>query len=437
MAQPPRANSSINLKTLPLRPEEAFVYSRADGHTLPCDIALSTGLTIDQVEKALRRLGELGALDGVNPIAAPVGASAAPASTAGGFVPVPDLDITTEEQRRVWRLWSQLEQSNYYQLLGVSRTATREQVKAAYFDRVAAFHPDRHFKKTLGTYKEKFEAIFQRLTLAHDTLSRTRRREEYDAGLAPDAPGGGSDVIDSPSSRNGEKPPANGAGAVRQRAADEAPDSRPDIQRRSPTPDPQPRPAPPNGAVPDAAPTLPSRGDGSAPPISADPRREFARRALERGLRRGHSGEHPFPKPSNPALLSPSAAPPSSRSRALDQARSAENHGDWQVAGTVYEQLASTERDVALFNKAAECLERAARAAPDDPSRLWRRAVESARQAVQLAPEDVHTKLQLSRLYVGAGMRASAVREAERAQELSPSDKSVQSWLERLRRGDV
>jgi tetratricopeptide (TPR) repeat protein len=419
-AEPPRANRSIDLKTLPLRPEEAYVYSRLDGFSHPRDIALSTGMTVAQVEQALTRLSELGALEGQQ--AAKQEPTIARTrtldpSTGDGFVAVPDLDINADEQRRVWLLWKQLDHCNHYQLLGLARDATREQVKAAYFEQVAAFHPDKHFKKKLGTYKEKFEAVFQRLTLAHDTLSRTHRRQQYDADLGPEsvAPRPEPDPAAEPRSAS-RVSSANGVAA----ATTTGVAAKQSVVAERVTP-PAPTPA----------------TECSSPPVSDDQRRLLARRALERGLRSMPSGERPVARTTSPPLRSPSGIPPSSRSATLVRASTAESNGDWQGAGNIYEQLASATLDAQLFTKAADCFERFARLASTDDSSVWRRAVDNARQAVQLAPENVQKRLHLSRLYASAGMRASALREAERAQELSPSEKTVQSWLERLRRGDV
>lgn len=436
LAHIPRSNPRIDVKTLPLRPEEAFVLSRVDGQSSAKDIEFSTGLTAEQVDAALDRLFELTAISGWREV--PVATN----PDDEGFVAVPDLDISPAEQLRIWRLWKKVDRCNHYELLGVPRSAPRDQIKAAYFEQVAAFHPDKHFGKKLGTYKERFETIFQRLTLAHDTLSRSKRREDYDATLPastevaslfpkPKAEQvvrgaevmplqtsevklpGGSGAIPSVSTGSGRR----GSGCHPAVTTE---------HRSSGT---------------DVATSLPVQGGSgplktpSAPPVSEGQRRQMAIRALERGLRTVPSGERPAVRSSTPIRRSPSAPPPSSRSQGLDSARQAEASGEWMTAAVRYERLATQGQDPLLFAKAAECFERIARPEPHDP--LLKRAGESARQAVQLAPNNVQLRMQLSGIYARAGMLASAIREAEKGQELSPTDKTVQSWLERLRRGDV
>lgn len=479
MAQPPRIKRSIDIKTLPLQPEEAFVFSRVDGQAQPKEIALTTGMSTDQVERALDRLSELGALEGwhakkppppapshvtparpvpATPAQPPFAQAAQTPSMDDGFTAVPDIDLNATEQQRVYRLWKRLGQANHYELLGVTRDATREQVKAAYFEQVSAFHPDKHYGKALGTYKEKLESVFQRLTQAHDTLSRTRRREEYDATLPPPLPAEAAPKLETAkaerptSARPSEKPrktsrpaPPRRVPPPPARASGEQPAPEP-VGQTSVTPSSRlagsaSGPAPSSRNSPQAAATNASsaavKTEVSVPPVSPEERRQIAIRSLERGLRSMPAGERPSKHPSVPGRRSPSTAPPSSRSVMLERGRGAEREGDLLTAATCYEKAAGTSKDSQLFARAAECLERYAHDNPNVGAAHWKRAAESARQAVALAPANTELRLLLSRIFAGAGMRASATREAEKAQELSPSEKSVQSWLERLRRGDV
>ncbi|MBM3525358.1 MAG: hypothetical protein FJX57_20615 [Alphaproteobacteria bacterium] len=74
--------------------------------------------------------------------------------------------------------------ANHYQVLGIAKTATKDEVRAAYYAVGPRFHPDRHFRKHLGPYKAKIESVFSALTKAHDTLRFDARRAAYDASLA-------------------------------------------------------------------------------------------------------------------------------------------------------------------------------------------------------------------------------------------------------------
>ncbi len=65
----------------------------------------------------------------------------------------------------------------------MERGADRKALKRAYFELASKLHPDRYFRKRLGSYKQKLEAIFSRITQAHDILGNERKRAEYDVYL--------------------------------------------------------------------------------------------------------------------------------------------------------------------------------------------------------------------------------------------------------------
>ncbi|XXX80407.1 DnaJ domain-containing protein [Sorangium sp. So ce134] len=93
------------------------------------------------------------------------------------------VELAPDRKRRILDLYYRLEDLSYYALLGVSDQADKKQIKSAYYTLAPEFHPDTYFRKQLGSYKQKIEAIFTRITLAHDTLTSKQRRAEYDAYL--------------------------------------------------------------------------------------------------------------------------------------------------------------------------------------------------------------------------------------------------------------
>lgn len=98
-------------------------------------------------------------------------------------------EVDIDEERRNWILdvHGRLDRLSHYDLLGVRRDADGKEVKRAYFKLAAMVHPDRFFKKRLGSYKPKMEAIFARVTVAYDTLRDATARARYDAAMG-DAP---------------------------------------------------------------------------------------------------------------------------------------------------------------------------------------------------------------------------------------------------------
>jgi curved DNA-binding protein CbpA len=71
----------------------------------------------------------------------------------------------------------------HYRALGVAKTATAKEIQRAYFAIAAALHPDRHFGKKLGAYKQKLERVFRRAADAYETLRIAQKRAEYDQYL--------------------------------------------------------------------------------------------------------------------------------------------------------------------------------------------------------------------------------------------------------------
>jgi curved DNA-binding protein CbpA len=86
-------------------------------------------------------------------------------------------------RRRILDLYYRLDQLTHYQLFGIDPSADKKAIKAAYFEIVNVFHPDRYFGKNLGSFKPKLEKVFARLTESYDVLSRAPSRTAYDAYL--------------------------------------------------------------------------------------------------------------------------------------------------------------------------------------------------------------------------------------------------------------
>lgn len=91
--------------------------------------------------------------------------------------------------------------NDYYDLLGVTKTSSAQEIKNAYRKKALEWHPDRH----QGTDKEEAERKFKEINEAYQVLSDSNKKAAYDNyGHDAFAPGGGA--------RGGGNPFAGGQG---------------------------------------------------------------------------------------------------------------------------------------------------------------------------------------------------------------------------------
>jgi curved DNA-binding protein CbpA len=374
----------------------------------------------------------------------------------------PDLeeptDLDHQKKKKILDLYNALDERTHYELLGVTADADKRAIKTAYYALAPEYHPDKYFRKRLGSYKNKIEAIFVRLTLAHDVLTSKQRRLEYDAYL--------------------EQTRRNKTMAA---LLEHDPSDVPAVVAASEDP-------PPSGP-----PTSPARstGDSELGPESVRMRRDpFARKPVAPPLRRPEGSASPSVAPTTPPAPTSSLDPfrryDSTRSEArrlqleryLLAAKVAMDRRDMAAAANAY-RLASAlaPEDTELARKAAEVQQQAAaelsegflkqaeyeagqgrwaeaalsyanvcRGRPDDPKphervayctlktgQNTRRAIDFARRAVKLSPQGADYRLTLARAYMAAGLETSARVEMERAAELAPNDARMKEAIAQLR----
>jgi curved DNA-binding protein CbpA len=484
-----------DVRGAPLSPTDGFVLSRVDGIVTEKDILAATGLPDDQVYGSLAKLEALGLItfDGPrSPTPASSGAVAAAeahvtSSTQLRAAPArPEPPLTPEEEvalgeeveldveirRRVLVMYRGLQSLDHYALLGVASTADRKELKRAYFDLAAKFHPDKYFRKKLGTFKLRMEAIFGRITQAHDTLTSREARAEYDAYLD-------------------EQRRSRGIEELLADALAEVSRAKENIEREAVAHE-----APP--AVSSSAPSL--RDASSASGVSAvDPavRREaLARRLLAgRGGATGSSSTPPNARTSSsasmPAITTTDAmdvlrrryeerksmAQAAQARKYMASAESAMATGDavaasnaFRVALTLapdepglvkrateaqtradsilaetYTRQASYEEKNDQWPDAARSWARVCRARPDDPMPHERaanavvkaggdlhEASRLAQRACTLDAESASFRTTLASVYLAAGLTRNARRELETAAQLAPHDGTIQAMLKRV-----
>lgn len=490
----PRPVEGVDMRRLPIGPEEAFVLSRVDGRSSEADIAAATGLGAERVRDHLMRLTELGAVrfeGNAEPLppprpersSVPAGAKLSrpvieTATDSGDAHSHPaaalydpaeldeETDLDLQRKRRILDLFYRLDSLSHYELLGVATSADKKEIKQAYYEVVGVFHPDKYFGKRLGSFKPKLERVFARLTEAHDVLTRKAEREAYDSYLATQRRNEDLErLLSDERERQAEIERA------RQRIEEEARIA----ERASHAPPPRAAmaSAPPKPLDPDARKKALARKLGvSAPPPRASapppPDKEQVRGYIAEELKRRYEqrlvmardkqielyrhaadaalAEKNPVSAANALRIATSLAPDDVELRErleqvqqlanvelaqsyLDQARYEEQSGRLLEAADSYERAARGKPTAQIFERAAHCLL--------EGKGDLRRAGELARKAVTLAPSQAEPRITLARIYLAATMKESALKEFERAAEISPGDDSIKDWIKRIRRGEV
>ncbi len=111
-----------------------------------------------------------------------------------GGVPVPALSeagprsaLSPEERsvrEQLAREIVEMKKKDYFEVLGVSKSATVKEIKKAYFSLAKQYHPDRLFAQASSEVRDLAEELFNLVSNAHDTLIEEELREEHLAGLS-------------------------------------------------------------------------------------------------------------------------------------------------------------------------------------------------------------------------------------------------------------
>jgi curved DNA-binding protein CbpA len=369
----PQVVEDVDVRALPLGAVEGFVLSRVDGVLTIDELGEITGLGADAVGGIVLRLMSLGALtwaESPQPTArraeptaaerpaqrsgdstsgsAAQGAGAPAADVAAGsrtprgvpralYDPIEleeDVDLERERRRQILDTYYQLEVWSYYRLLGIAPDADKSAIRTAYFELSRVFHPDTMFRKRLGSYKPKMEAIFRRLTEAYQVLGKAKLRAAYDEYLSVQS----VTAVTQRELAVGEQVAARAAaqvGLTPARGVSARPNAVPPPPVSPASTPPPPRTGPASANVPSTPAPEPRPGAPSSDRAASTD--EQRRRALElqqfrfRGLARPPGAEANAPKPHEAAPTPkapeataraerPPSGPPGSREAARDVA---------------------------------------------------------------------------------------------------------------------
>ncbi len=170
---------------LPLTPQEAYLLSRIDG-SLDLDSLLKIGgASRGATAKTLYALLSCGIVEWRTEGSPPASVE----HVAG--VDRLNIEVAAEASKRapghaelVKNTYRRIDWLTHYELLGIKPDSTGDQIQQAYFERSRLFHPDLRHREDLTQFAKELAAVFDRLKKAHETLSDSQKRTEYDASLA-------------------------------------------------------------------------------------------------------------------------------------------------------------------------------------------------------------------------------------------------------------
>jgi curved DNA-binding protein CbpA len=421
---------------LPLDAREGFLLSRIDGVLSEDGLCELTGLGRPFVTNSLDKLWALGLIDFVTAEAA---TEKTPLPPPRAFTPVvgPSDDLTPEQRRWCESTSAQLDTCTHYQLLGVPADADKKAIKRAYYDLASRCHPDRFFRKNMGAYKRRLEAIFASITHAHDTLTNTKQREAYDRYLTDTEQARALEKAlsgDEAAFELGEAPtePRFVGGAVSSARL---------LARRL------------MGRRPSSEPS-PGLGNRSSPlpehAVDALKRRyhqlsERARRA--QAAKYEHQGDEAAVRgdwvaAANAYRVATTLVPddPSLTLKQQDGQRAAD-----AILCETYERQANYEEKSGNFREAARNWCRVARIRTTDAHAHDRaahslvrsdgdlhQAKELGTRAVALTPNSAPYRITLANVYLAAGLPLNARRELLTAKQFAPQDATVSAMLRRI-----
>jgi tetratricopeptide (TPR) repeat protein len=216
----------LGVQKLTLSPIDGFLLSRIDGVMTAREIFQITPLPEEDTERSLFALlctgtveyvpktatwraraaaqaagGQSPSAPAAPPSAPPEAPSPAPAPSGAPQTPTSKSDAgravkeeaereearrTLEARRReIVEAFERLQGRDHFELLGIERKATENEVKEAYFRLARRFHPDTPLDPALADLRPKRENVFLRLAAAYETLRNPQSRAQYERMVEP------------------------------------------------------------------------------------------------------------------------------------------------------------------------------------------------------------------------------------------------------------
>ena len=171
----------------PAVPVEPVISAQAAASAAPTggatDIASMISQTIQQsaIPPALPNMPSSPSVPAPANVPPPPPSDAPPPSGTVPSSPPSSRQLTAEQnalKTKILERADQITSQDYFQMLGLERDATPEQVQKAFFGLAKVWHPDR-LPPALADVKEACSKVFTHLTEAHATLMDPGKRQDY------------------------------------------------------------------------------------------------------------------------------------------------------------------------------------------------------------------------------------------------------------------
>jgi curved DNA-binding protein CbpA len=463
--------SGVSMRDLPIGPTEAFVLSRVEGATTKADLVIATGIALEEIESIVMRLILLGALEFVDRESMVTPSQSSTQRSGAHSIPLSVRssaagELTTEQQQQLRDLDQRRSSLDHYQLLGIEPSADAKAIRAAYYELVRVYHPDRYFGKSLGELEGPLLRVFGKFSEAYEVLHRAETRAEYDRYLGArrrtvdfdryfqDSPSESTAPASAaPSSLSTSSvPPASGTREPRPAESfrpSSAPPSDPDARKRALA-----RKLGHSSLPQRASPSQQIPAVNEAARAAEELRRRFEQRVAQArneqishyvALSTAAAAANDLVAAANALRVACSLAPDNlelagdlaelERRAAerlwesyVDRAKYAAVEGNHAEAAESYERAALGQPNAGLFERAAHYTLEA--------NGDLRKASKLAKRAVALAPNSAKCRLTLARVYFAANLQESALAELERARSLEPQQPILKEWIARVKRGE-
>jgi hypothetical protein len=171
--EPLRLSEVVTMSGLPEEETRRAVYMLALGGLIE-----RAGRTKALPDEVLRQTAASSTAPTTDSKAAPKSASKTVEREQTTTEPEPETPATVEE------LLARAQGTTHYEVLGVMRSASTEQIKRAYYSHARRLHPDRFSRDADERLRQQIDSAFARIAQAYETLKDSSTRAAYDLKLS-------------------------------------------------------------------------------------------------------------------------------------------------------------------------------------------------------------------------------------------------------------